>query len=39
VQFVTNLTTNIQYRYVPSDGMWMKSYEGYYGEGDYSIVI
>ena len=39
VEFVTNLTTNIQYRYVPSDGMWIKSYEGWYGEGDYSIVI
>jgi hypothetical protein len=39
VEFVTNLTTNIQYRYVPGDGMWIKSYEGWYGEGDYSIVI
>lgn len=39
VEFVTNLTTNIQYRYVPGDGMWVKSYEGWYGEGDYSIVI
>jgi hypothetical protein len=39
VEFVTNLTTNIQYRYVPADGMWVKSYEGWYGEGDYSIVI
>ena len=39
VEFVTNLTTDVQYRYVPSDGIWMKSYEGYYGEGDYSIVI
>jgi hypothetical protein len=39
VEFVTNLTTNVQYRYVPSDGIWMKSYEGFYGEGDYSIVI
>lgn len=39
VEFVTNLTTNIQYRYVPAEGMWVKSYEGWYGEGDYSIVI
>lgn len=39
VEFVTNLTTNIQYRYVPGDGMWIKSYEGWYNEGDYSIVI
>lgn len=37
VEYVTNLTTNIQYRY--TGGMWMKSYEGWYGEGDYSIVI
>jgi hypothetical protein len=39
VQYVTNLTTGIQYRYVPLEGVWMKSYEGWYGEGDYSIVI
>lgn len=39
VEFVTNLTTNIQYRYVSAEGMWVKSYEGWYGEGDYSIVI
>jgi|688.fasta_scaffold02599_20 hypothetical protein len=37
VQYVTNLTTNIQYRY--TDNMWMKSYEGWYDQGDYSIVI
>lgn len=36
-EFVTNLTTNIQYRY--ADGAWMKSYEGWYDQGDYSIVI
>ena len=39
VEFVTNLTTNIQYRYVPSEEMWVKSYEGWYDQGDYSIVI
>jgi len=39
VQYVTNLTTNVQYRYVPQEGIWMKSVEGWYGEGDYSIVI
>ena len=39
VEYVTNLTTAIQYRYVPLEGVWMKSYEGWYGEGDYSIVI
>ena len=37
VEYVTNLTTNIQYRY--TDGIWMKSYEGWYDQGDYSIVI
>jgi T4-like virus Myoviridae tail sheath stabiliser len=39
VQYVTNLTTNIQYRYVQQEGQWMKSYEGWYDQGDYSIVI
>jgi hypothetical protein len=39
VDFVTNLTTNIQYRYVDNEGMWVKSYEGWYGQGDYSIVL
>lgn len=37
VQFVTNLTTQVQYRF--ADKSWMKSYEGWYEEGDYSIVI
>jgi len=37
IQYVTNLTTNLQYRY--TDGVWMKSYEGWYSQGDYSIVI
>ena len=36
-QFVTNLTTEVQYRF--AEGVWMKSYEGWYGQGDYSIVI
>jgi hypothetical protein len=39
VDFVTNLTTSMQYRYVPADGIWIKSYEGWYDQGDYSIVI
>ncbi len=39
VEYVTNLTTNVQYRYVPEEGIWMKSYEGWYNQGDYSIVI
>lgn len=37
VEYVLNLNTNVQYRY--ADGMWMKSVEGWYGEGDFSIVI
>jgi hypothetical protein len=37
VEYVTNLTTQIQYRY--TQGTWMKSYEGWYDQGDYSIVI
>jgi hypothetical protein len=48
LEYVTNLTTEIQYRWAstPPDSVqpglpaqWMKSYEGYYNEGDYSIVI
>ena len=37
VQYVTNLTTNVQYRFTNS--MWMKSYEGWIAAGDYSLVI
>jgi len=37
VEYVTNLTTNVQYRF--TENTWMKSYEGWYGQGDYSIVI
>jgi hypothetical protein len=37
LEYVTNLTTNVQYRFV--DDIWMKSYEGWYDAGDYSIVI
>jgi hypothetical protein len=37
IEYVTNLTTNIQYRY--TNGVWMKSFEGWYDQGDYSIVI
>jgi len=48
VEYCTNLTTQIQYRWASTaanpdhpyePAQWMKSYEGYYGEGDYSIVI
>jgi hypothetical protein len=37
VEFVTNLTANTQYRY--ANGSWMKSYEGWYPSGDFSIVV
>jgi len=39
VEYVTNLTTSVQYRYDPAQAAWMKSYEGWYDQGDYSIVI
>lgn len=39
VQYVLNLNSNIQYRYVPGEGAWMKAYEGFYPAGDFSIVI
>ena len=38
-QYVKNLTTGMQYRYAPQENAWMKSYEGWYDQGDYSIVI
>ena len=37
VQYVTNLTTDVQYRFTQDS--WMKSFEGWYDQGDYSIVI
>jgi hypothetical protein len=37
VQFVTNLTTSIQYRW--ADQQWLKSYEGLYPEGEWSLVL
>jgi len=37
VEFVTNITTNIQYRYI--DGVWMKAVDGWYSDGDWSVVI
>ena len=37
IHFVSNLTTGIQYRF--HKNTWMKSYEGWYDQGDYSIVI
>jgi hypothetical protein len=37
VQYVTNLTTGIQYKWV--DNMWVKSYEGLYPGGTWSLVL
>lgn len=37
VQYVTNLTTGIQYRW--NDGQWKKSYEGYYPAGKWQLII
>ena len=37
VEFVTNITTGVQYRFV--DSSWMKSVDGWYGEGDWSVVV
>jgi hypothetical protein len=36
-EYVTNLTTNMQYRW--TEGNWVKAVDGWYNEGDYSIVI
>jgi hypothetical protein len=37
IQYVTNLTTEIQYRW--ADGQWLKSYEGLYAGGEWSLVL
>ena len=37
IEYVTNLISNVQYRFI--DSTWVKSYEGFYNSGDYSIVI
>tara|TARA_B100001093_G_scaffold498555_1_gene546783 strand:+ start:158 stop:1561 length:1404 start_codon:yes stop_codon:yes gene_type:complete len=37
VQYVSNLTTSVQYRW--ADGAWLKSYEGLYTEGNWSLVL
>jgi hypothetical protein len=39
IEFVTNITTGVQYRYDITERIWIKSYEGYYHAGDFSIVI
>ena len=37
IQYVSNLTTSIQYRWAA--GEWLKSYEGLYTEGNWSLVL
>jgi hypothetical protein len=37
VQYVSNLTTTIQYRWTGSE--WVKSYEGLYGSGEWSLIL
>jgi hypothetical protein len=36
-EYVTNLTTGVQYKWNTTD--WVKSYEGYYRAGEWSIVL
>lgn len=38
IEFVTNLTSGIQYRFIDREG-WMKSWEGWYESGDWRIII
>lgn len=38
IEYVTNLTTNMQYRFVYTEG-WVKSYEGWYPQGSWRIVF
>jgi hypothetical protein len=37
IQYVTNMTTNIQYKWI--NNMWVKSYEGLYPGGQWSLVL
>ena len=37
VQFMTNITTGLQYRWTGSE--WVKSYEGLYPAGEWSLVL
>lgn len=37
IEFVTNLTSGVQYRF--SDDSWVKSFEGFYDQGDWRIII
>lgn len=37
VQYISNLNTTVQYRWTGSE--WVKSYEGLYGSGEWSLVL
>jgi hypothetical protein len=37
LEYVTNLTTTVQYKW--SNGAWTKSVEGVYREGEWSIIL
>ena len=39
VEYVTNLTTQVQYRFANPNGQWVKSWEGFYTAGNFSVVI
>jgi hypothetical protein len=39
VQYVTNLTSSIQYKWLPTSNIWVKSYEGFYEPGTWTIVF
>jgi len=38
-QYVLNMTSSLQYRYVPNEATWMKSVDGFYNSGSFSVVI
>lgn len=38
VEFCTNLTSGVQYRFATATG-WQKSYDGFYDQGDWRIII
>ena len=45
VQYVTNITTGIQYKWIPPDvannepGIWVKSYDGLYPGGSWNLIL
>ena len=39
VQYVTNVTTGVQFKWLPDSGFWVKSYEGFYEPGTWSITF